>query len=126
MLAESWDLSLRYRNEYMDENPLVGEPGNFKLSKSRDSTMTSSMSTNSSMNQPFKAVAPAKKTPAPPEPIKTDLPLEPSKKSSIGTAKSPVTPGTAKEKKARRKSKAAGAGGTTTPKIMTPKSAIPE
>lgn len=32
-LAESFNLFTRYGEEYMDENPLVGEPGSFILSR---------------------------------------------------------------------------------------------
>lgn len=35
-LAESFNLLSRYGDEYMDENPLVGEPGSFILSRSGD------------------------------------------------------------------------------------------
>ncbi|MCJ1265143.1 Mediator of RNA polymerase II transcription subunit 6 [Lobaria immixta] len=104
LLAESYNLSSRYGKEYMDENPLVGEPGSFILSKSREAGP---------------AVAhPQTKAPAPPKlatspDVKpTVMPL-PGKKSAKGAEKSPVSPGT-KEKKQRRKSKAAGS--TTTPK----------
>ena len=112
MLAESWDLSFRYGNDYMDENPIIGEPGSLKLSKSRDLAISSSMSSTASTHQPFKA--PVKKVTA--APIKTDLPVEKEKKGTPSTAKTPITPGL-KEKKARRKSKAAGA---STPKPVTP------
>lgn len=104
LLAESYNFSSRYGKEYMDENPLVGEPGSFILSKSREAGP---------------AVAhPQAKAPAPPKlatspDVKpTVMPL-PGKKSAKGAEKSPVSPGT-KEKKQRRKSKAAGS--TTTPK----------
>ena len=116
MLAESWDLSIRYGNDYMDENPMTGEPGSFKLSKSRDLALSSSTS-NTTAPQPFRAST--KKVTAPP--IKTDLKIEKEKKSTPGTAKSPITPGT-KDKKGRRKSKAAG---IATPKVTTPKPATP-
>jgi mediator of RNA polymerase II transcription subunit 6 len=35
-LAESLNLFLRYGDEYMDESPLVGEPGSFIMSKAND------------------------------------------------------------------------------------------
>lgn len=35
-LAESFSLLTRYEDEFMDENPLVGEPGSFILSRSGD------------------------------------------------------------------------------------------
>lgn len=104
LLAESYNLSSRYGKEYMDENPLVGEPGSFILSKSREAGP---------------AVAhPQTKAPAPPKlatspDVKTAVMPLPGKKSAKGAEKSPVSPGT-KEKKQRRKSKAAGS--TTTPK----------
>lgn len=117
ILADSWDLSLRYGNEYMDENPIIGEPGSFRLSQARDSTITSSMSSTNSVSQPFRATA--NKAPLQ---VKTDMTPEPTKKGSTGTGKSPTTPFT-KEKKARRKSKAAGA---TTPKVSTPRTTTPK
>lgn len=123
MLATSFDLLLRYGNEYMDENPTMGEPGNFKLSKSRDSGLSSSIPTTVSANQPFKASTTAKKV-SPPQ-LKTDISPEPIKKANTGSAKSPITPGT-KDKKARRKSKAAGAGGVTTPRVSTPQTGTPK
>ena len=122
---ESYNLLLRYGNEYMDENPIVGEPGNFKLSKSRDPALASFASTNKSSFDSIKVATPASATGAPTPPIKTeDLPA-PMKKTSKGGDKSPTTPGGMKEKKGRRKSKAAGAGDTVTPKITTPKPATP-
>ncbi|KAL9132001.1 MAG: hypothetical protein Q9217_000211 [Psora testacea] len=117
MLAESWDLSTRYGNDYMDENPIVGEPGSFKLSRSRDLALSPYTSTTTSSPQPFKASA--KKGTAPT--IKTDFPTEKEKKGTPGSAKSPVTLGT-KDKKGRRKSKAVG---VATPKATTPKPATP-
>lgn len=131
MLADSYNLSLRYGNEYMDENPIVGEPGSFRLAKSHDSAMASSMSTNKSSqslaSQIVKAAAPAKEIPIP-SPLKTDDLPAPVRKSTKGGEKSPITPGTKekKEKKERRKSKAAGAGETMTPKVTTPKTTTPK
>ena len=130
MLAESYNLSMRYANEYMDENPIVGEPGSFRLTKSHDSTLTSSMSTNISSQSfqsstPAQVVAPLKEDP-PPQ-LKTDDFPAPTRKPTKGSEKSPITPGTKekKEKKERRKSKAAGAGDATTPKATTPKTTTP-
>ena len=101
----------------MDENPIVGEPGNFKLTRSKDLALPTSNASAKTVAQPFKAVKKA----APP--IKTDIPADESKKSGLVTGKSPITPGTgAKDKKGRRKSKAAG---VATPKAETPKVATP-
>ena len=126
MLSESYMLSLRYGNEYMDENPIVGEPGSFKLSKSRDPAVTSSMSTSMSTaqsgSQLSKPSTPLKDAMSP---LKTTDIAAPTRKSTKGGEKSPTTPGT-KEKKARRKSKAAGAGDKTTPGATTPKTTTPK
>jgi len=94
----------------MDENPIVGEPGAFKLARAREPKPTPSLATVQSTFQPFKGTTPAKKTPV--APIKTGLPPETLKKEGVqGSAKNLIIPGTGKEKKGRRKSKAAGAGG---------------
>ena len=130
MLADSYRLSIRYANEYMDENPIVGEPGSFRLTKSHDSQLTSSMSTNRSSQSlqsstPAPVTAPTKEVPTPQ--LKTEGLPAPTRKSTKGSEKSPITPGTKekKEKKERRKSKAAGTGDATTPKATTPKTTTP-
>ena len=127
MLAGSYDLLLRYGNEYMDENPVVGEPGAFKLAKAHNPALASFTSTTRSSFESSQAATPGKSalTPQPP-PIKTeDLPA-PVRKSTKGGEKSPTTPGGSKEKKMRRKSKAAGAGDSATPKVTTPKTSTPK
>jgi len=106
-LSESLNLCLTYGSEYMDSSPLVGEPGSFRVTKPKEVAPKPVVATAT----PFKA--------QPPEQIQTTgLPKE-IRKGSKGGEKSPITPGTAtKDKKGRRKSKAAGATGTatTTPK----------
>ena len=95
LLAESYTLSLRYGQEYMDDNPLLGEPGSFILSKSAVPNVA-----------PAAPKAPAlNKRPPAPE-IKTANLTAPVRKGSKGAEKSPVSPVT-KDRKARRKSKAA-------------------
>ena len=122
LLETSYDLLLRYGNEYMDENPLLGEPGSFKLSKTRDSGLAALSKPSQPVNEPFKPISSAKK--APPPQIQTDLPAETGKKTGVGTAKSPNTPGTGfKRKKERRKSKATGVDDVTTLKASTPQTA---
>lgn len=98
ILAESYRLSLRYSKEYMDDNPLVGEPGSFILSKSRETAAA-----NVAPVAP-KATTLTKRPPAPE--IKTANLTAPARKGSKGAEKSPVSPAT-KDRKARRKSKAA-------------------
>ena len=133
LLASSYDLSNLYANEYMDENPIVGEPGAFKLSKSHNTSFAASLTTSktSSQNQEnskpssqLSEVATPAKSAVPTPQLKTeDLPA-PIRKGTKGSEKSPTTPST-KEKKSRRKSKAAADKGATTPKITTPKPTTP-
>lgn len=104
LLAESFSLSSRYGSEYMDENPLVGEPGSFILSKSRDTPA-------GSQQRPRGIGAPSKISTVPESKTAEAAPI--MKKGVKVEEKSPVSPGT-KEKKQRRKSKVAGA--TATPK----------
>lgn len=127
MLGESYNLSLRYGNEYMDENPIVGEPGSFRLTKSHDSTLTSSMSTNKSSQSLTVATSVHEiEVPAPPLLKTEDLPA-PVRKATKGGEKSPTTPNAKekKEKKERRKSKVAGVGNTTTPTATTSRTGTP-
>ena len=137
MLAYSYGLSDRYADEYMDENPIVGEPGSFKLSKSHNTSLATSMSTsmtsskNSSQAQEVSksssqssGVATPAKSALPTPQLKTEGLPAPVRKGTKGSEKSPTTPST-KEKKSRRKSKAAGDKGSTTPKATTPKPTTP-
>lgn len=133
MLEYSYSLSDRYANEYMDENPIVGEPGAFKLSKSHNTSLATSMTSSKTSSQAQDVTKPSSQsaevaTPAksavPTPLLKTeDLPA-PVRKATKGGDRSPTTPGT-KEKKSRRKSKAASDKGVTTPKATTPKPATP-
>ena len=108
LLADSYSLSLRYDKEYMDDNPLIGEPGSFKLSRARNLAPAAS--------QPQIQLTTSVKSSAPiPPKIETTAPAVPLRKGSKAGEKSPITPG-AKEKKGRRKSKAAGMVAVTTPK----------
>ena len=100
-LTESYHLSQVYGNEYMDENPLVGEPGSFRITKTKEVVPKPVLNIATPFNT---AMADGKSSESPVAP-----------KKSKGGEKSPITPGT-KEKKSRRKSKAAGATTTTTPK----------
>ena len=133
MLAYSYDLSDRYANEYMDENPIVGEPGSFRLLKSHNTSLATSMTTSKPSSQAQEVSKPSSqstevatpaKSPVPTPQLKTEDLSAPVKKTTKGGEKSPTTPGT-KEKKSRRKSKAAGDKGATTPKATTPKPSTP-
>ena len=131
LLADSYRLLLAYGNEYMDENPIVGEPGSFKLSKARDSQKTASATTSTSTPKPesqqsLKELSPpttSLRGGGPPQ-LKTENLPSPAKKDIKGGEKSPTTP-FSKEKK-RKKSKVPGVGDPNNSKVTTPKTAIPE
>ena len=103
LLEESLMITEKYGDEYMDENPITGQPGDFHLSttgrKDKDKLMV-----------PAARAAPVStanaKPSAPPTPLKTDIP--PARKGS----KSPRTPGMPKPKR-RKSSKVQSAGGTS-------------
>ena len=120
---ESFSLLMRYGNEYMDENPIVGEPGNFKLAKSTNPALAAFSAMNRTSFDSVKAPTAVQTVPTPQ--LKTDDLPAPAKRPSKGGEKSPTTPGGVKEKKARRKSKAAGVGDTLTSKVSTPKPTTP-
>jgi mediator of RNA polymerase II transcription subunit 6 len=110
-LLESINMSLRYGKEYMNEVPLVGEPGNFRLSKAKEAVAPPSAGASQvthSASQPASAkkASPAPSPPPPPPPIQTDVSAVASKKSAKGTEKSPTTPASGQKAK-RRKSKPA-------------------
>jgi mediator of RNA polymerase II transcription subunit 6 len=101
LLEESLNITLKYGDEYMDENPITGQPGEFHLSTSgrKDKLMVPTAT---------KTPTPSAKPTAPPTPLKTDIP--PARKGSKPD-KSPRTPGTSKPK--RRKSKMQSTGSIT-------------
>ncbi len=103
LLDESFNMTIRYGDEYMDENPITGHPGEFHLSttgrKAREMPI---------LPPAGKAILPGQKPAAPPTPeVKTaDAPSV--RKGSKGD-KSPKTPGMPKPK--RRKSRGPSSGG---------------
>jgi mediator of RNA polymerase II transcription subunit 6 len=119
-IATSFSLALQWGNEYMDENPLIGEPGALKLSSTsrqlkdqqdRTEASKTAQKEREKMNESARASIAATPTPAP-APIKTDL-----KKSSVSKGKSPisaVSDGGIK-KAGRRKSMKPGTPGVGSP-----------
>ena len=123
-LADAMNLLSRFGDEYMDENPLVGEPGAFIFSKNPASgpggdqerpastlTVPSRKPGASGMGTPAPSVAPA--TPS----FKSDAgTVATGKKGERGGERTPATPGTpggtsaGKEKIRKRKSKSGLAG----------------
>ncbi len=105
MFLDALNLSRRYGKEYMDDAPLVGEPGHFRTSKVRDAAAPPKETPDNDrpISVPPKENSPA---PSPPPPIQTDVPLVGSKKSAKGGDRTPITPG-GREKPKRRKSRPA-------------------
>ncbi|KAI9813794.1 MAG: Mediator of RNA polymerase II transcription subunit 6 [Pycnora praestabilis] len=105
-LERSFGLSLRYGNDYMDENPLVGEPGAFHFK----STHGHAQAPSQSQSKP----PPVVKTSSPPTPQPKPSPSPTNgRKGSKFIDKSPTTPGGLPKPK-RRKSKAVGTVGNPT------------
>ncbi|KAH0542433.1 hypothetical protein FGG08_003188 [Glutinoglossum americanum] len=102
-LEESFNMSLRYGNEYMDENPLVGEPGAFILSSTRAHAQAQNQAAQNKAAQPM-----ARGTAAP------TISTSPRKGSRGGGEKSPISP-TIPGKPKRRKSKAVVTGSKPSP-----------
>ncbi|KAI9844968.1 MAG: Mediator of RNA polymerase II transcription subunit 6 [Thelocarpon superellum] len=102
-LADSFSLALRFKGEYMDENPLVGEPGSFLLSSTRGHAQAP-------VPAPARAQArapPVKKSAAPQaaQSTSTTSPTATTgRKASKGEIKSPASaggPGKPKRKKSK-------------------------
>ncbi|KAF8862070.1 mediator of RNA polymeras-like protein II transcription subunit 6 [Acephala macrosclerotiorum] len=100
VLEEAIMTSLKYGDEYMDEIPITGQPGDFHLKSTGRKDASKLM-----VPAPGKILQmPGKVQPEPPS-LKTDIPPE---RKGNRNEKSPKTPGMPKLK--RRKSKALGAG----------------
>jgi mediator of RNA polymerase II transcription subunit 6 len=105
VMNESLGISERYDEEYMDDYPVTGQPGNFHLAtKGR-------VEANKLMVPPAVTRGPLT-VPAKPAPLKTDIP--PARKDSK-SGKSPKTPGTAGIPKPKRKKSKAPATGSVSP-----------
>lgn len=120
-IANSFSLAVRWGNEYMDENPLIGEPGALKLSSTsrqlkdqqdRNSAAEASKTAQKEKEREAESARVSVAATPTPAPIKTDL-----KKSSMSKGKSPigaVSDGGIK-KAGRRKSTKPGTPGVGSP-----------
>ena len=84
LLAETFSNSLRYGKQYMDEQPLIGEPGSFIVQKSKDLQVPLGKEAASDK----RATGPTSQLP----PIKTDLKNEVEKKVNGGDSKGQTSP----------------------------------
>ena len=110
-LVEAIRMTMQYGNEYVDEVPLVGEPGNFRwTTKHRDTLAPSAASTQTvpPTSSSRDNSQPPPRKPSPPPPLQTNVPPVTSKKSARIAEGSPDTPGGPPKPK-RRKSKVASA-----------------
>ncbi|KAL9623327.1 MAG: hypothetical protein Q9160_002434 [Pyrenula sp. 1 TL-2023] len=97
-LLEAFRLSMAYRNEYMDEQPLIGEPGNFMVGKADAPPNTA--------KSPKPKPSAEERTTAAPTPLQTDVPPATSRRSAKDEDSTPLS-ASGKEKAKRRKSKPA-------------------
>lgn len=106
LLEESFNLSMRYGDEYMDENPITGQPGAFNLTstgrKAKDNLAISTQKA-ASQDQNTAGVSPTGEKPSEVPPIRKGSKLD----------KTPKTPGLPKPK--RKKSKVPNSAGGITP-----------
>jgi mediator of RNA polymerase II transcription subunit 6 len=115
LLAESLDFTLRYADEYTDENPITGHPGDFHLSTTGRKGQQSNLKALPASKSASQSQSSLRAT-APPTPEKvvldTSVPSVSARKGSKSD-KSPKTPGMPKPK--RRKSKGLGSAGGISP-----------
>lgn len=106
LLAESLAISAKFDDEYMDELPVTGQPGDFHLATKIRVETNNLMIPGTGIKGP--STVPIKPATVP-TPLTTDIPPATRKESKSG--KSPKTPGSAAPKTTkRRKSKAPGSG----------------
>ncbi|KAL8743901.1 MAG: hypothetical protein Q9190_003803 [Brigantiaea leucoxantha] len=68
LLSDSYRLYLRYGHRFMDENPLIGEPGSFILSKSKSKSQSQLPSSQLSQSKLLPASSTPSTKPATPRP----------------------------------------------------------
>jgi len=110
LLEHTLDITLKYGDEYMDENPITGHPGEFHLSSTGRKEAGKLAVPAAGAKGPLST---ATKAALAPPALKTDIP--PTRKGSK-SKESPKTPGGGPPKPKRRKSKAlvsAGGAGST-------------
>lgn len=114
LLADTLNITMRYGDEYMDENEITGKPGDFHLStkgrQDKEKLTVPAAASKPPISTPKGSISTPTPTPTQPPPLKTDLPL--ARKTNKGD-KSPRTPGMPKPK--RRKSKGLTSAGGMTP-----------
>ncbi|KAI9762835.1 MAG: Mediator of RNA polymerase II transcription subunit 6 [Chaenotheca gracillima] len=114
-ISESLAMSLRYGGEYMDENPLTGEPGSFVLSSSQQHLQHLRAPVSGS-SKPATTVTPqAQGQGSPTASAKKGSKAASGSTSPITAAAAAPAPAPAPPKPKRRKSKAAGVSSLASP-----------
>lgn len=101
-LAEAFNLLLKYGDEFMDENPLVGEPGSFILSKSSDASVPIRQQPPPKPSTPVPAAAAAGRAGTPSVTAKTDT-ASVAQKTTAKAPEKEKTPTSPDENKLKRK-----------------------
>lgn len=105
-LAEAINLLTRYGDEYMDENPLVGEPGSFILSRNGGETDRAAGPAKPASNKITGATTTGTSTPSGGPPGRVSTPQVRVETPGKASDKSSTPPSSAEHKGKRKKSKA--------------------
>ncbi|KAL2007316.1 hypothetical protein VTN00DRAFT_8754 [Thermoascus crustaceus] len=101
-LAEAFNLLSKYGDEFMDENPLVGEPGSFILSKSSDASVPIRQQPPPKPSTPVPAAAAAGRAGTPSVTAKTDT-ASVAQKTTAKAPEKEKTPTSPDENRLKRK-----------------------
>ncbi len=110
LLEETLNITLKYGDEYMDENPITGQPGEFHLSSTGRKEAGKLAVPTTGGKGPLSTAA---KAPSAPPSLKTDIPPARKGSKSKESPKSANASGPPKPK--RRKSKALLSAGGASP-----------
>ena len=101
LLFDSFDLARRYGHEYIDQNPLQGEPGSFVFSSTHEQ-----LRTRQKQEELVRLKALKEAKPSAPPALQVDTKAVPTARKGSEAEISPKTATTAAGKLKRRKSKA--------------------
>ncbi|KAK5137048.1 hypothetical protein LTR08_001057 [Meristemomyces frigidus] len=126
LLAQSLQMSISFNDEYMDENPILGEPGSLKFTSSTAAIKKRKMDEEAAVIAAAKAKEQKESTaskPLSPKPEKVPSPPPPAVFTEAKAGQSATDKARKDEKKRRRKSKpntqGANTQGTNTPTSAT-------
>lgn len=123
LLADALTISLTYGDEYMDENPLLGEPGNFRFTSSTAAVKKRKADEEAAALAAQKAKEAAASRTATPKAPKAPTP--PPVFSEVKTQASGKGRESREERKRRRKSRMGGTSSNAGTTPSTPKAGLP-